>query len=252
MASSFQKEFIVSSYELNPRGLARLTTMANYFQEVAYHHANELGFGYEDMKKRRTMWLLSRMRIQMDRYPAWNDQVILETWPSGIDKIFAVRDFRVKDMQGEILGVASSYWLIVDLNTHRPIRPREELERYADIIYGDPVFPDKLEKIALPEDTQELAKHRVMFSDLDIVGHTNNVKYMEWSLDAYYAHSPKLRDVREFEINFMKECRLGDELVIRGSEAVAGETQVMSGKRNSDGVEAFRSRLEWKDNQIPG
>ena len=88
MASVFRKEFTVSSYELNPRGEARLTAMANYFQEVAYHHANELGFGFDQMKERQTLWMLSRMKIRMSKYPVWNDTIVVETWPSGIDKLF--------------------------------------------------------------------------------------------------------------------------------------------------------------------
>ena len=135
MASKFQKEYTVSSYELNPLGQARLTTMANYFQEVAYHHANELGFGVEDMKNRNTMWLLSRMRIQMTSYPVWGEKILVETWPSGVEKLFAVRDFRVVNSRGEVIGAASTYWLIVDVESHRPLRPKAELETYGKIFY---------------------------------------------------------------------------------------------------------------------
>ncbi len=151
MSSPFKKEFTITSYELNPGGEARLTTMANYFQEVAYHHANELGFGYDQMKERRSLWMLSRMKIKMLKYPAWKDRVVVETWPSGIDKLFALRDFRVCDTRGEVLGIATTYWLIVHLDTHRPIRPGVELERFSNIEYGDPVFDSKLEKNPVDE-----------------------------------------------------------------------------------------------------
>ncbi len=217
MVSSFKKEFSVSSYELNPRGQARLTTMANYFQEIAYHHANELGFGYEDMKTRRTMWLLSRMKIRMNKYPVWDDRITIETWPSGVDKLFAVRDFRVNNEKGEEIGVASTNWLIVDLNTHRPIKPKAELEAYARIVYGEPVFDAGLDKIQLPQQMVALNRHRVCFSDLDIVGHVNNVKYMEWSIDTAMNDWKLEKEIREFEINFMKETKLGDEISISGA-----------------------------------
>ncbi len=246
MASVFEKEFTVTSYELNPRGEARLTTMANYFQEIAYHHANELGFGYEDMKDRRTMWLLSRMKIRMEKYPVWDEGIKIETWPSGVDKLFAVRDFRVTDGSGETMGVASSYWLIVDLETHRPIRPKAELERYARIIYGEPVFDTRLDKIALPGQPLVLDQLRVRFSDLDIVGHVNNVKYMEWSINVAMRGNQTDREIREFEINFMQEAHFDEEITIHGNSGEAGNL-LFAASRDGDGKEIFRARLCWSD-----
>jgi acyl-ACP thioesterase len=175
----FQKEFTVTSYELNPGGQARLTTVANYFQEIAHRHANELRFGYEDMKNHRTMWLLTRMKIRMTNYPMWNEKIRIETWPSGVDKLFFIRDYMVMNEAGVEMGKATSYWLIVNIETHRPVRSREALEQYGRIVSGEPVFDTGLEKIDLPDLQDTLGSHKVLYSDLDIVGHVNNVKYME-------------------------------------------------------------------------
>lgn len=254
MASVFQKEFTVSSYELNPRGAARLTTIANYFQEVAYHHANELGFGYEQMKERRTLWMLSRMKIQMFNYPAWNDKVVVETWPSGIEKLFALRDFRICDARGETLGIATTYWLIVHLDTHRPIRPGAELELFSDIEYGQPVFESKLEKIELPDGMQGLDQHTVSFSDLDIVGHVNNVKYMEWCIDATMPGELRGRNIRDLEINFLHEATMGNHVRLSGKEEQimpdngddeADLIHTLLAKRGEDDKELIRAKIVW-------
>ena len=68
MDSIHQRAFTISSYDLNPRRQARLTSMANFFQEMAYCHSTQLGYGYEDMKERDTMWVLSRMKIRMEKF----------------------------------------------------------------------------------------------------------------------------------------------------------------------------------------
>jgi acyl-ACP thioesterase len=250
IASSFKREFIISSYELDPRGCARLTTMANYFQEIAYHHANDLGFGYEAMTTRHTMWLLSRLRIRMMRYPEWNERIRVETWPSGVDKLFAVRDFRVTDHSGREVGLASSCWLIVDLDSHRPLRPMGELERYASIVYGPPVFGSYPEKINLHNRLLEQDRHRVKFSDLDIVGHVNNVKYIEWSIDAAIREIGRGTEIGELEINYLQEARLGDEVLISG-EVCQGELPnpcYFLASRYGDGKEVFRAKLSLKPN----
>ncbi len=250
MASAFRKEFTIASYELNPRGKARLTTIANYLQEVAYHHANELGFGYHQMKERRSLWMLSRMKISMLRYPSWNDKVIVETWPSGIRKLFALRDFRVSDSQGNLMGIATTYWLIVDLDTHRPIRPGAELERFGEIEYDDPVFESNLEKIDLPGKASPLDQHTVVFSDLDIVGHVNNVKYIEWIIDASMSNGLVDKTIAELEINFMHEALLGNHVLISGIDTMPGasgdeDSHTLLVTREEDGQELTRARIRW-------
>ncbi|MCK4879858.1 MAG: hypothetical protein KAS82_04325 [Bacteroidales bacterium] len=243
MANIFTKEFLISSYDLNPKGQARLTTMANFFQEVAYHHASELGLGYDDMKSRKTTWVLSRMRIHMKRYPVWNDRIKLETWPSGAERLFALRDFRVLDSKGEVIGMASTAWLIIDLDTHRLIRPKEILDQFQMIVHDVKMFEKSLDKIAIPGETERLNQHTVAFSDLDIVGHVNNVKYMEWCIDATTSAVNAEQEIRELEINFNHEALFGDRIGISGYKHASGEHYFLA-TREEDGLEIISARLK--------
>lgn len=238
----YSREFSISSFDLNPKGQARLTTMANFFQELAYHHANQLGFGYKDMKERQTMWVLSRMRIRMERYPVWDEQIVMETWPSGVDKLFALRDFRIRDMEGKVIGVASTAWLILNIETHRLIRPKEALEHFKLIVHPEQVFKEALDKIELEGESSPMHLHKVVFSDLDIVGHVNNVKYMEWCIDCLTADKEPEREIRELEINFNQEALFGDVIEIRGLELSGQETRFLS-IRKGDEKEIIRARI---------
>jgi len=239
MKNSLSKEFTISSYDLNPRGQARLTSMANYFQEMAYHHANQLGFGFNDMNKRQTMWVLSRMRIRIDQYPVWDDRVSVETWHKGMNRLFGLRDFRVRDNTGKILGLASSAWLILDSQTRRPVRPESDVLHEG--LGSESVFEENLDKIHLPEQMTEMAQRKVLFSDLDIVGHVNNVKYMEWCIDAWMSNKSIDLEIRNMEINFMHEAMLGDSIIMRGSKS-ANEFYFVA-NRAEDDKEIVRARL---------
>jgi acyl-ACP thioesterase len=243
--NTFSSEFKISSFDLNPKGRARLTAMANFFQEMAYHHANELGLGYDDMKSRKTTWVLSRMRIHMKRYPEWNELIVLETWPSGAERLFALRDFRVLDSGGEIIGMASTAWLILDIDTHRLIRPKEMMEQFKMIIHDVQMFQEPLDKIHIPGDTRLIKKHLVVFSDLDIVGHVNNVKYMEWCIDAITSADNTGQEIGEFEINFNHEALLGDLINIYGYESDDGDFFFLA-SREKDGKEIISASLRRK------
>jgi acyl-ACP thioesterase len=75
-----------------------------------------------------------------------------------------------------------------------------------------------------------------------VVGHVNNVKYMEWCIDAVGSDALTGREVRDFEINFLNEALLGDEILIRGT----GQNPVIfSALREKDDAEIFRTRLTW-------
>jgi medium-chain acyl-[acyl-carrier-protein] hydrolase len=239
----FTREFTISSYDLNPKGQARLTSMANFFQEMAYHHASELGLGYDDMKSRKTTWVLSRMRIHMKRYPLWNETIKLETWPSGAERLFALRDFRVLDSKGEVIGMASTAWLILDIDSHRLIRPKEMMDQFKMIIHDVQMFETPLDKILVPGETRLLKQHDVVFSDLDIVGHVNNVRYMEWCIDAVTTAENAEKEIRELEINFNHEALLGDRIRISGSEN-AGDETYFNATREKDGQEIISARLK--------
>ncbi len=239
----FAREFTISSYDLNPKGQARLTSMADFFQEVAYHHASELGLGYHDMKSRKTTWVLSRMRIHMKRYPVWNDTIKLETWPSGAERLFALRDFRVLDSRGEVIGMASTAWLILDIDSHRLIRPKEMMEQFKMIVHDVQMFEAPLDKILVPGETRHLKHHDVVFSDLDIVGHVNNVRYMEWCIDAVTTAENADKEIRELEINFNHEALLGDCIHISGSENTDDDTY-FTATRERDGKEIISARIK--------
>ncbi len=243
MANIFNKEFTISSYDLNPKGRARMTTLANFFQEVAYHHASELGLGYHEMKSRKTTWVLSRMRIHMKRYPVWNEQIKLETWPSGAERLFALRDFRVMDSKGEVIGMASTAWLILDIDTHRLIRPKEMMEQFKMIVHDVQMFDTPLDKIIVPGETKLMNQHTVAYSDLDIVGHVNNVKYMEWCIDAISSPENAEKEICELEINFNHEALFGDRINISGYASEGGET-FFHATRERDGKEIISARFK--------
>lgn len=243
MNNSFTKEFSISSFDLNPKGQARLTTMANFFQEMAYHHANQLGFGYDDMKEKQTFWVLSRMRIKIDQYPVWDDKVRVETWHRGMERIFGLRDFRVENTSGDLLGVASTAWLILDSQTRRPIRIIDEVLQNSR--REDAVFNEGLDKVVLPEKMMLFRRHKVLFSDLDIVGHVNNVKYMEWCIDAAITKDQTDREIHELEINFTHEALFGDEIEITGVLNSNTDSFFLA-RRGGDDKEIFRARLAWK------
>ena len=54
----------------------------------------------------------------------------------------------------------------------------------------------------------------IALSDLDIVNHVNNVKYLEWCMDFVDVKLILNQKIESFEMNFMKELSIKDKIII--------------------------------------
>ena len=193
-------------------------------QEIAYVSADRLGFGYDDLQRYGTAWVLSRMEVHFLNTPRWRDRVELQTWHKGFEGPFYVRDFMMTASDGTTAVAATSSWLIIDIATRRLLR-REHLASCLplDTTCDESAVDAPCGKVAMPrEGLVKVADHTVSYSDVDIIGHTNNAKYVVWAMDCIdfdHAASHRLKSLR---INFNKETRPGETVGLYRAEVPGG------------------------------
>ena len=216
--------FRVRSYECGPDGRATLPTVCNFFQEAASLNAASLGFGKGDFEARgeNITWVLTRMVVKMNRYPSWNDEVTVETFPRGGRKIVAWRDFALLDASGRTLGVATSEWMVIDLATRKLVAVPEAVFAANDpanvpVLGLEPFakfrFPGSGGQ-PLPAEGIPVSRFVAMKSQIDLNGHVNNVHYIAWMLEPCASRCPS-----EMEIVFRSETLAGDEVRVEVAEA---------------------------------
>lgn len=211
-------QFKVRSYECGPDGRATLPTICNLLQEAASLHAASLGFGKGDFAAagENISWVLTRMVVKMNRYPVWEDELTVETFPRGGRKIVAWRDFEVKDAKGETLGIASSEWMIIDLAS-RKIHAVPEKVFAANDPENVPVLGlEPFSKFRFPDGGSGVSPLRfaAMKSQIDLNGHVNNVHYINWMLEPCESRCPA-----EMEVVFRSETFAGDEVSVETAAA---------------------------------
>ena len=69
-------------------------------------------------------------------------------------------------------------------------------------------------KIDIADEKALVFERKVVLSDLDIVNHVNNVKYLEWCLDLLDETSLLEQKISALEMNFLKELSLKDQVAI--------------------------------------
>ena len=212
MSKTFSRDYTITCYEADANQLVRPTAMLDLMQEAANVNASTLGFGYDEMMNSNTAWVLSRIHVKFNSTPRWRDEVNLKTWHKGVSKLFYLRDFILSDKEGNPMVLATTSWLIIDMNTRR-------LVRNSDLALSDTAMhaiETPADKVVVPVDIEPelVRKHPVTWSEIDTNGHVNNVKYAVWALDAVKPEDIKERPLKELLINYDAEVMPGDVVKI--------------------------------------
>jgi acyl-ACP thioesterase len=244
----FEKEYRIHVYETGPDGKLNLYSLFNYMQDIASDHAIKLGFGRDDLLRNNHFWVLSRIYAVIDKWPLWEDKIILKTWPNGTDKLFALRNYEVRYPDGRQIAAGTSSWLILDRTTKKVQRPDSILSQFSPNLYTDNSALRYASKIDPSSDNGRISPlFKIKVSDIDVNLHTNNVRYLKWASDSYDLDFIMNNDPQSAEINYLAESRFDEEIMIRTSvENENGSFYNHSIFRTNDNKELCRIRIEWK------
>lgn len=253
MHEIFDEGFKVCTWDVDVADRLTMAAAYNYCQEVAGHHATDLGIGRDAFKESGLVWILSRMSMVLDSRPKWGDRLVARTWPRGTDRLFAMRDYELLAPGDRVVGRGRSAWLIVDMATFRPRRP-ESLTVGMPVNEGRDALPGGAGALKPADGLAKVAERRVVYSDLDYNGHMNNARYVQWIQDALdpglLADASSLR----LDINYVSELRTGASAGLFVGDADgdraddgdrAGWTRrfAIEGRKSEDGQASFRGLL---------
>lgn len=206
----YNEKYIVPCYDTDASWRLKPTSFMNMAQEAAGRHAVHLGFGYDDLIKTNTAWILSRVHVEFVDTPKWREEITLNTWHKGLNRLFFLRDFHVTDNEGRTRVKATTSWLVLNLETRRLVRDPNLMQD--GTVCTENVIDPPADKVQMPKDVEAelVRKHTVSYSDIDTNGHTNNAMYMQWSMNSVGYEITSARAVKEFTINFNHETKAGD------------------------------------------
>ncbi len=237
----WRTEHTIRSYDVDPQLSVRLPVLCCFMQEAAYHHAEHLELGHSHLSSRNYGWVLARQRIEVSQLPKWGDAVKLRTWPSGRDRLFFYRDFEITDGSGNLVLRASTAWFVIDI---------DKRERVASDFYltselpevGTGVFESKLGRLKSCRcvDGKSVT---VNYGDLDMNGHVNNVRYIEWVLNSLPLEFHQAHCIQSLEVNYLAEAVYGHEVAVCTKEV---DPIRFAHGILADGTELFRARSVWK------
>jgi acyl-ACP thioesterase len=200
---------------------ATMASLGDILLTTAQFNADDNGFGLRRLNEMECSWVLSRMAIEMTRYPEQYENIQVETWVEEVGRANTTRNFCIRDEQGEIIGNACSVWVFFDMNTRRA-KDLQSLDGIHEFANGELGLIDKPAKLA-PVDGEEYDGFKVKYSDIDINGHVNSIRYIQWISDCFSLECYRKCQVKRFEINYMNEMLYDDFVDIVGNELHPGD-----------------------------
>ncbi len=234
----YKQAFYLSAGECNPQAEMPLTLLMNRIIEVATNHANSWGVGYARLIEDNQGWVLSRVTIEMTRYPRVDEWYSLTTWIEDYNRHFSQRNMEIQDEQGNVIGYARTIWVVINLSTRESV----DISKLGYIarnvtIHNCPIEPQSRLR---PFEPARTVNYRFQYTDIDFNGHVNTVRYLEHLVNTFPMQWHAKNFIQRMEIAFVKEAYYDSEANID-----IDDTDPMNVRLdiNADGTTRARSRF---------
>lgn len=225
----------------------RASSLVNMLIQIAWHHAEILGFGMDFLHSNELVWILSRMHIKFYSKTSWNNKLRLSTWPKGINRLFYLRDFEVEDDSKNSVARATSEWLIIDLQTRRPklYQPennifQENKDRHA--------ITSLVAVLKCPDSKYSAFSNKVVYSDVDLNNHLTTTRYIDWMMDTFDLKFFEMVSCTDMILNFLREIPFGSKVLVRRYELEPNKNYLFEYLSSDEGQVYFRGQLQFSTN----
>lgn len=210
----YQWNYYAHYYDVDAHRRVTPFALLRYFEDIAIQQSEEYDVGIDYYDTEHVAWLLSRWDVRINVLPCHREEVRVLTQPMQMRGFLANRRFVIHDGQGVVMVEADSQWIFLDTARRRPRRITEALySRYG--VAGEsedvpsPRSPRPVEQI------HEEREFSVRMGDIDTNGHVNNIRYVEWALEALPREMALETELRRLLVQYKKEVRYGVDVHAR-------------------------------------
>lgn len=188
--------------------------LGNNLLNAADFHSNDRGYGVNYLNSVNKTWVLSRLSVELDKIPAIYEDFVVETWIDSVMRYFTNRNFKITNKDGYVYGYGKSIWAMIDTTTRQPVdilkTSDETISEYLETDYANPI--KKSSRVKLDDDLKLQQSILTTYSDIDINGHVNSIKYIEHILDLFPIEYYKKYRIKKFDIAYIMESHNNDKL----------------------------------------
>lgn len=211
------------------RGFLRL------MQEVAGIHSGLLGYGVNDIPKTEVAWIILNWKLKVFSRPKTNTNITINTWAKYKNSLFSYRDFEVYDNNNTLIAIASSKWILFNVNkkviSKIPTKLLDTCTNDSDKSVFKGIFNEKLKE---PDNSKFVLDYTVQRRDIDTNHHVNNLYYLDYAYEAIPFEVFENCNFSNVEIMYKLEIKLGDTISLFYAQPKEDE-HVVTIKGKTDG-----------------
>ena len=205
----YTTQYTVTTLHGDCFGRCRPAGLLRFAQDAAGEHCSLLGTDWNSMAAKNYFWAVIRQRMEITRLPRTGETVTVKTWPMPTTRTAYPRATEGFDAEGNSLFKVISLWVIMDMTTRTMVLPGKSGVDVEGVAFGTELkTPGSL---PVPESSNETLRS-VTYSDLDVNGHMNNTRYLDWLCDLLPAQFHREHPLKAVTICYMHEALEGQQL----------------------------------------
>lgn len=190
--------------------------LGNSLLNASDMHSTQRNFGMTYLNTINKTWVLSRLAIELEDIPKEHDSFTIETWVENAMKYFTKRNWAIYSPDGKkIYGYAKSIWAMIDTVTREPqdilAVNNGRIKEY--LCSEKPCAIEDVSRVTTPKMT-EYTEFRVSYSDIDVNGHCNSMKYIDHVMDTFCKEHFENYHLKRLEIAYVAEGHWGETIRI--------------------------------------
>lgn len=180
-------------------------------EDVSGFHSASIGYGLFEIETKKRAWMILDWKMKVIKRPKYMDEIKAETWSRKVERLYAYRDFQLKDKDGNIIAIATSRWIFVDTDRRRPVRLTADI---SDLYESEPdkcVFEEEIEDVKCENYLFE-KDYYIQRRDIDMNEHMHNLNYLDMAYEILPEDIYKNKVFDNVRIVYKKEIVYGEKV----------------------------------------
>lgn len=232
MEAVFRQTHTLSDIHVDCFGRLKASVLLYLAQEAAGGHCIALHTDWQTLKEQNMFWAIIRHRVQITRIPMKGETITVETWPLPTTRSAFPRSTVAYDEKGQEVFRTIGLWVLMDTRSRKMILPAKSgILVPGTVRGGELAVPGSL----VPYGGEGRAERTVGYTDLDINGHMNNTRYMDWVDDLIPSAFHREHPLKEFTVCYLNEAKEGQKLTLNWNLGEGPVFQLDAHRNNPDG-----------------
>ena len=246
MAKTFEYSMKIPFDMSDVNGYIKIPQLILLSLQVSGMQSIELGMS--DMyilENYNLVWIITDYNMKIERLPVFDEKITIETYAKSHNRLFCYRAFNIKDEEGNTIIEMVATFVLMDRDTRKVHPVMSEITDAFDSEFSKTMLRGPRFKELEGGVEQE---YRVRFYDLDMNGHVNNSKYLDWVFEVMGADFLTQHVPKKVHLKYVKEVLAGG-LITSQYEQEGLKTQHQI---TSDGQINAQAEIEWEEVEEKG